>query len=201
MHACDEPFGNFLAHLTPIAWSADGESLYAEFYWGGDSCAWFPNFSQLLIFNLTTGVSSIYHERAALYKISPDLSKLAIIESSYRNPPVVIIRDLHDETQFSFTLTPQFLEAGDLTWSPDGALIAFIAVDVDAICGGPNSFSVMLIEVATRHRFTIIKEYKHPLHIATWRDGYVLELIDDANQDVIQYSFPDRQIVTTPVHY
>ncbi|MGA9397741.1 MAG: hypothetical protein WBV22_05705 [Anaerolineaceae bacterium] len=198
MHACDEDFGGFLAYITPIAWSADDDSLYAEFYWVWDSCAWFPNFSQLLIFNLTTGISSIYHERAALYKISPDLSKLAIIELTYPNIPVIIIRNLLDESQFSFTLASQFLEAGDLTWSLDGIYIAFIAVDEDGICKMPNSFSVMLIEVSTRHLHTIIEDNVNPLHIVTWRDGYILELMDDANQAIIQYSVPSRQMVITP---
>jgi hypothetical protein len=190
MHACDELFGGWLAHLSPIAWSPDGESLYAEFSWGGDSCAWFPNFSQLLIFDLATGVSSIYHERAALYKLSPDLSRLAIIVIRAADTPVVIIRDLADGTQFSFNVPLPFIEAGDLAWSPDGAFVAFIAVNEESICYDPDSFSVMLIDVSTRHRFTIIEDYENPLHIVAWQEGHILELMDEPTGDILRYSLP-----------
>ena len=198
MHACDEQFGGWLAHLSPIAWSPDGESLYAEFSWGGDSCAWYPNFSQLLILDLTTGVSSIYHERAALYKLSPDLSRLAIIEFHVSDSPVVIIRDLTDGTQFSFNVPPPFIEAGDLAWSPDNAYVAFIAVNEEGICYDPESFSVMLIEVSTRHRFTIIEGYGNPLHIVAWQEGHILEMKDEITGEIIQYALPLQQVLITP---
>ena len=80
----------------------------------------------------------------------------------------------------------------------DGSYIAFIAVDEESICYDPESFSVMLIEVSTRHRFTVIEGYESPLQIVAWQEGHILELKDEITGEIIQYSLPLRQVLFTP---
>ncbi|MGA9397742.1 MAG: hypothetical protein WBV22_05710 [Anaerolineaceae bacterium] len=201
INTCDKEHEDFIVYISAKAWSADGEFLYAEFNMSGGDSAYFPSPSGLLVYNLTTGVSSIYHAHVGIYEFSTDSSTLVIIDRNEPYPPVVIIRDLADETDFSFTLESQYVEAGNIVWSPDDNYIAFIAVEeVEPYSLDKRpAYSVMLIELSTRQLYTIIDEYANRLYILTWRDGHILEIVDEYTQDILKYSIPDRQLFVTPM--
>lgn len=184
------------AYLNPIAWSPDNKYLYAVTISGGDSIYWFGYMMDLIRINLETGVANIYMDLWAEYSLSPDTSLLTYIPVTYENPLEVYVRDLKESSDFKLILEPDYIEAGDINWSPEGTQFIFLAVNGKYPVG--ESISLMLVDITNRSRSVLIKDFPHYLDFNEWRTDGILAFHDSYNDHTILYDIENRQLIATP---
>jgi hypothetical protein len=119
------------------------------------------------------------------FSFSPDGKSIAYILQP-ATPLTVKVMNLESKEVKSYTLKPEYNEAGDILWSPDMSKIvlgqAFIDPNVlnsDVIKTKPSTFSIVLINLADNSRQVVISDNSTFTSPEKWLDENRIELFNE----------------------
>ncbi len=110
------------------------------------------------------------------YSFSLDGENLAYIYQ-HKEPLTFNVVNLKNGNSKSFTLSPQYSQAGDIIWSSDKSKVALAQANVDYEGNNPDLFSVAVIDLDNRSIQTIIHDNELEMRPKLWLDNKI-ELVD-----------------------
>jgi len=183
--------------IAPFHWTADDKYLDLAIQREASGPIYFVDGWGLVRLDLANGnfaevLSPIQHYYYS-FSFSPDGKHLAYILQPQK-PLAVKIINLESKDKKSYSLKPEYNQAGELLWSPDMSKIVLGQAIIDEEETKPNIFSVVLINLADNSQQVIVSDSPTQMKPTIWLDNNRIELLDDAGNTWV-FNLMDQTLV------
>lgn len=183
--------------IAPFYWSLDNKYLYLTIQRGVSGPIYFVDGWGLIRLDLANGsitetLSPIQHQYYS-FSLSLDGKYLAYVLQPAESLTVNVI-NLETDKAENHNLTPEYNQAGRILWSPNMSKIVLGQAIIDDTEIKPNSFSVVVINLADDSRQILVSDNSVQITPKTWVDENMIEL-SDTDGKVWVYNFRDKTMI------
>ncbi len=167
--------------IVPFYWTSDNKYLYLTVQRGVSGPIYFVNGWELINLDLASGkiaeILSPLPRQYYSFSLSSDGKLLAYILQP-TTPLVVKVINLESKDVKSYSLKPEFNQAGAMLWSLDMSKIVLGQAIVDYDGVNPDVFSVVLLDLANDSREILVSDNSVQMRPQKWIDEHTIELSD-----------------------
>lgn len=182
--------------IAPFYWTSDSKNLYLTVQRGVSGPIYFANGWELINLDLASGkIAEILRPLPRQYysfSLSSDGKLLAYILQPTTSL-VVIVMNLESKDVKSYSLKPEYNQAGAMLWSPDMSKIVLGQAIVDYDGVNPDVFSVVMLDLANDSLETVVSDNLVETRPQKWVDENTIELSDSDGKFWI-YSLIDKTL-------
>lgn len=174
-----------LGYVIPVVlrWSVDGQHLYITHESVPDGCALFVNGSDLLRVDLGNGsVTELVPAVGTSLALSPDETRLAYVGWGADTELVVQPLDGGDSVRVPLATGRDTVQAGNITWSPDGKSL-LVTIAFNPCEEGHWTQSVVRIDLAPVAQTVLVDRDARRPDAVSWTDPARAYLHDAAGND------------------
>lgn len=164
----------------PIQWSADGKSFYyTDLPYGIGGYILFAGGPDLKRVDLEAGtLTEILPDTGCLcpMTVSPDGGSVAYIGGS--GPLELVLRDIATGEERKATVDENYLQAGNILWSPDGTTLVYTTAISNFEDQANERFAVVRVDAASLSQTTVIPDDERLLNTILWPEASTIWLND-----------------------